>query len=160
MKNNKYINNLVLFLMVLLPLLSFTSCKSLKEVPVQTVEKIIYKDTLVYVQDSIKVEVPYQVIKEVLPVMDTSYIKTSVAESIAYVDTAKKKLHHTLTQKGHITTKIDTVFRIEYVEKTLEKEVPIEVEVIKYKRDSLFWVLAGWAILCLILVGLKLFVLK
>ena len=31
--------------------------------------------------------------------------------------------------------------RVEYVTK--------EVEVIKYKRDTLFWVLVGWALLCI-----------
>lgn len=159
MRINKYLNKIALIMLLLLPLY-FISCRTVKEVPVQTIEKIIYKDTLVYIQDSIKVEVPYQVVKEVIPTMDTSYIKTSVAESIAYVDTAKKKLHHTLTQKGHIAAKIDTVVHVEYIEKLVERETPIKVEVVKYKRDALFWVLLGWAVLCVFLVSLKLFVLK
>jgi hypothetical protein len=136
------------------------SCRTIKEIPVQTIEKIIYRDTLVYIKDSIKVDVPYEVIKEVIPSMDTSYIKTSVAESVAYVDTNKKKLYHTLTQNGEIIAKLDTVIRIEYVDKITYRDVPIQVEVVKYKRDSLFWVLAGWAMLCILLVGLKLFVIK
>ena len=145
-------------------LMCFTvlSCGLVKhiEIPVQTVEKIVYKDTLIYIQDSIKVEVPYEVIKEVLPSIDTSYIKTSVAESIAYVDTAKKKLHHTLTQKGDIKAKYDTIIKVQYVNKIIEKDKPIPVEVIKYKRDALFWVLAVWALICLFMVLIKLFVIK
>ena len=35
-----------------------------------------------------------------------------------------------------------------------------EVEVIKYKRDALFWVLAGWALLCVIYALFKILVKK
>ena len=105
-------------------------------------------------------EVPVEVVKEVLPELDTSYLKTSVAESVAYLDTAKRQLHHTLEQKGTIKTKIDTVFKVEYVDRVITKDVPIEVEVIKYKRDALFWVLVGWALLCIIYALFKIFVQK
>jgi hypothetical protein len=132
----------------------------LKEVPVQTIENIVYKDTIIYVQDSIKIEVPYEIIKEVIPSIDTSYIKTSIAESIAYVDTANKKLHHTLTQKGELKAKYDTIIKIQYINKIIEREKPIQVEIIKYKRDALFWVLALWAALCILIMALKIFVLK
>ena len=54
----------------------------------------------------------------------------------------------------------DTIVKFSYVDKIIEKEVPVEVEIIKYKRDALFWWLLGWAILCLVLLALKLFVLK
>lgn len=138
----------------------FFSCTAIKEVPVQSVEKIVYKDTLIYIQDSIKIEVPYEVIKEVIPSIDTSYIKTSVAESVAYLDTAKKKLHHTLTQKGNLKVKYDTIVKIQYIDRIIEKDKPIHVEVIKYRRDALFWVLSAWAAICLFMVLIKLFVLK
>ena len=134
--------------------------RRITQVPLQTIEKIIYKDTVVYIHDSITVKVPYEKVKEVITLMDTSIIKTSVAESVAYVDTVKRKLHHTLTQKGELKTKIDTIVRVQYVEKIVEREIPIEVEVVKYKRDALFWCLAIWAILCILLVIIKLFVLK
>ena len=138
----------------------FFSCTAIKEVPVQSVEKIVYKDTLIYIQDSIKIEVPYEVIKEVIPSIDTSYIKTSVAESVAYLDTAKKILHHTLTQKGNLKVKYDTIVKIQYIDRIIEKDKPIQVEVIKYRRDALFWVLSAWAAICLFMVLIKLFVLK
>ena len=138
----------------------FFSCTAIKEVPVQSVEKIVYKDTLIYIQDSIKIEVPYEVIKEVIPSIDTSYIKTSVAESVAYLDTAKKKLHHTLTQKGDLKVKYDTIVKIQYIDRIIEKDKPIRVEIIKYRRDALFWVLSAWAAICLFMVLIKLFVLK
>ena len=136
------------------------SCGTVREVPVQTIEKLIYRDTLIYLHDSIKIEVPYETVKEVIPDIDTSYLKTSFAESVAYLDTSERKIYHTLTQKGEFKTKYDTIIKVQYVEKIVEKDIPVKVEVIKYKRDTLFWVLSMWASICLISVLLKIFILK
>lgn len=152
----KFLLSAFIILTIGLSLLT-SSCTTLKEVPIQSVEKIIYRDTLIYIKDSIKIDVPYEVIKEVTPEVDTSFLKTSLAESIAYLDTTNKKIVHTLTQKGEITTKIDTVVKFQYIDKIIEKEVPVQVEVIKTKYDTLFWVLAGWAVLCIVFVILKLY---
>jgi hypothetical protein len=138
----------------------FTGCSTLKEVPVQTVEKIEYRDSLVYVHDTLTIPIPYEKIVEVVPEVDTSYLETSVAKSTAYLDTAKRKLHHTLEQKGSIKYIHDTVHVVEYVDRVYEKEVPVEVEVIKYKRDALFWVLVGWALLCIAYAVIKIFLVK
>lgn len=126
----------------------FISCASIKEVPVQTVETVVYRDSLIYIRDTLKIEVPKEIVKEVLPQIDTSYLKTTLAESIAYIDTLERKLHHTLKQKGEIKIKYDTIVKIEYVDRIITKEVPVQVEVIKYTRDTLFWILLGWALLC------------
>lgn len=140
-------------------LLTLMGCASVKEIPVQTVEKVIVKDSLIYVTDTLRIEVPKEIVREVVPQVDTSYLKTSLAESTAYLDTINRKIHHTLTQRGEIKIKYDTVFKVQYVDRIVEKDVPIEVEVIKYKRDTFFWVLLGWAILCVLAVILK-FILK
>lgn len=125
----------------------FTSCSTLKEVPVEYIEKIEIRDSLVYIRDTVDVPVPYEVVKEVLPDVDTSYLETSVASSVAYLDTTKRQIHHELAQKGHLQAILDTIIVVEYVDKVIEKEVPVEVEIIKYRRDALFWVLVGWALL-------------
>lgn len=132
-----------------------TSCSTLREVPVEYIEKIEIRDSLVYIHDTVDVEVPVEVIKEVLPDIDTSYLETSVASSIAYLDTVNRQLHHELAQKGHLQAILDTVIVVEYVDKVIEKEVPVEVEIIKYRRDALFCVLVGWALLCLAYAILK-----
>lgn len=124
-------------------------CGTTKQIAVQTVEKIIYKDTIITIKDTLKIEVPKEIVKEVVPQIDTSYIKTSLAESIAYVDTTERKLHHTLKQTGVLKVKYDTIISVQYVDRIIEKDVPVEVEVIKYKRDTFFWVLLGWALLCI-----------
>lgn len=142
-------------LCIIIPVLLFvliavcSGCSVIKEVPIETVEKIEYRDSLVYVHDTLTIPVPYEKIVEVLPEVDTSYLETSVAKSTAYLDTGRRKLHHTLEQTGTIKYIHDTVHVVEYVDRVYEKEVPVEVEVIKYKRDTLFWVLAGWALLCI-----------
>jgi hypothetical protein len=162
--NKKDLIDLLVYLVPSIIILSmvvlFSSCRSTTQIPVQTIEKIVYKDTVIYLHDSILVKIPYEKVKETIYLMDTSYLKTSVAESIAYVDTLKKKLHHTLTQKGEIKIVHDTIIKFQYVDVIIEKEVPVEVEVIRYKRDALFWWLLGWALFCLLLIGLKLFVIK
>ena len=141
-------------------LLMMTSCAGIKEIPVQTVEKVVYRDSLIYINDTIRVEVPKEVVKEVVPQIDTSYLKTSLAESVAYLDTAERKLHHTLTQKGEVKIKYDTIVKVQYVDRIVEKEVPVEVEVIKYKRDTFYWVLLGWAALCVGYALLNFFIRK
>ena len=77
---------------IALCLFSIMSCGVVQEVPVQTVEKIIYRDTTVFLKDTITVTVPVEKIVEVLPQLDTSYLSTSVAKSTAYLDTCSRKL--------------------------------------------------------------------
>lgn len=145
-------------LVILVAGLLTLSCGSLKEVPVQYIDRIEYRDSLVYIHDSVEVPVPYEVVKEVLPALDTSVLKTSNAESVAYLDTARRMINHTLEQKGTVKTVIDTVIKVEYVDRLIEKEVPVEVEVVKYRRDALFWVLLGWTLLCVAYALMKFFV--
>lgn len=135
---------------------TFTGCSVTKEIPVQNVEKIEYRDSLVYIHDTVTVEIPREKVVQVLPKLDTSILNTSLAESVAYVDTAKMSIYHTLEQKGTVQIQYDTVVKVEYVDRFIEKEVPVEVEVIKYKRDALFWVLVGWTLLTLLVMILRL----
>lgn len=136
-------------------LLLLMGCNGVKQVPVQSVEKIIYKDSIIYLKDTLLITIPVEVIKETIPDIDTSYLKTTLAESTAYLDTTQRKLVHTLIQKGELKIKYDTIVKFQYVDKVIEKEIPVEVEIIKYKRDALFWVLVGWALLCVLVVILK-----
>lgn len=54
-------------------------------------ESVIYRDTIIYI------EVPVEVDRAVLPDTDTSLLETSLAISQAWVNSGK--LHHTLTHK-------------------------------------------------------------
>lgn len=101
------------------------SCSVVREIPVQTIEKVIYKDSLIYIRDSIEIPVPYEVVREILPKDTTSILRTSVAMSEAKID--KGMLHHKLEQNGTVKTRIDTFYVTKTVEKIKEVEVPVEV---------------------------------
>lgn len=101
------------------------SCSVVKEIPVQTIEKVVYKDSLIYIKDTVEVPVPYEVVREILPKDTTSILRTSVAMSEAKID--KGFLHHKLEQNGTVKTRIDTFYVTKTVEKIKEVEVPVEV---------------------------------
>ena len=142
-------------LFILILLFIAVSCSTTKYTPVQTIEKIEYRDSLIYIKDTITIPIEKEVIKEVMPSIDTSYLETSVAKSVAYLDTAKRQLHHTLTQEGEIKTIIDTFFMVKYTDRIVEKEVPVEVEVEKPYIPTFFWIVAIYAAIITLLIALK-----
>lgn len=130
-------------------------CGQIKYVPVQTEEKIIIKDSIIKVIDTVEVEVPFETIKEVLPAIDTSVLQTELATSVAYIDTLEKKLHHTLEQKGQLKVEIDTCYITKIEEKIVYKDRPVEVEV--PKRDNIFWFSIIFNIIILLVAIMRLF---
>ena len=125
------------FICALIITLGICGCGSVKYVPIQTEEKVIIKDSIVRVIDTVAIEVPFETIKEILPEIDTSVLETSIAKSMAYLDTTERKLHHTLEQKGELKTTIDTFYITKVEEKIVYQDKPIPVEV--PKRDNIFW---------------------
>lgn len=99
-------------------------------VPTEAVTKIEYRDSLIYIRDTVKIEIPKEIVREVAPQVDTSRLETSVAISEAYLDTLDRKLHHTLkNKKTALEAKLDTIVRVEFVNQYLEKPIIQEVEV-------------------------------
>lgn len=130
-------------------------CGSIKEIPVINTEKIVYRDSTIYIRDSVFIEVPKEVIKEIVPEDTTSILRTSVALSEAKIE--KGMLHHRLEQKGQVKAQIDTVVTVQYVDRIIEKEVPIEVEIVKYKRDTIFWFSIIFNVIVLLLTAFKIY---
>lgn len=122
-----------------------SSCSAIKEVPINNIDRIEYRDSVVFIHDTISVPVPYEVVREVIPDIDTSYLETSVARSVAYLDKEKKQLSHSLEQKGEVKTKYDTVIVVEYVDKYIEREIPVPVEVEKPYVPDFFWIVTIYA---------------
>lgn len=122
-----------------------SSCSAIKEVPINNIDRIEYRDSVVFIHDTISVPVPYEVVREVIPDIDTSYLETSVARSVAYLDKDKKQLSHSLEQKGEVKTKYDTVIVVEYVDKYIEREIPVPVEVEKPYIPDFFWIVTIYA---------------
>ena len=124
-----------------------SGCSAIKEVPINNIDRIEYRDSVVFIHDTISVPVPYEVVREVIPDIDTSYLETSVARSVAYLDKEKKQLAHSLEQKGEVKTKYDTVIVVEYVDKYIEREIPVPVEVEKPYIPDFFWIVTIYAVI-------------
>lgn len=109
------------------PKVAMTTDVQKDSVSVVIKESVIYKDTVIYV------EVPVEVIREVLPDTDTSHLETSLAISEAWFNAGM--LNHTLVHKDASIEK-----KVEMPEKHTQKdsvivsirevvkEVPVEVE--------------------------------
>ncbi len=91
----------------LLTLLIFTGCGVLR-CPVR--EEVHVRDsTVLHVKDSVaiqyvpvEVEIPVEVMREIVPSSDSSHLETSVAKSDAFIDSSGH-LHHTLENKAGST---------------------------------------------------------
>ena len=123
-----FLCHLALFFYLLLISVGLIGCRSAKNtiqyVPIDNNEKIITRDSIIIIKDTIKVEVPIEIINNITT--DTvSVISTSIATSRAIVESGK--LHHSLEQKGTLDVNIDTCYVTKIEEKINYKEVPIEV---------------------------------
>lgn len=139
----------------LIPFLFLISCSSLKEIPVQTIERIEYRDSTVFIHDTLTIEVPVERVKEIVPQDTVSQIATSLAFSEAKIE--KGLLHHTLEQKGEIKTVYDTIVTVEYVDRIIEKEVPVITEVEKPYVPTFFWLVFAYACVITVIWILKLY---
>ena len=138
-------------LFILILLFALVSCGTTKYTPVQTIEKIEYRDSIVYVNDTITIEVPKEKVVYVRPADTLSQISTSLAFSEAKVE--KGILTHTLEQKGQI--KADTFYKVKYIDRIVEKEVPVEVEVEKPYIPTFFWIVAIYAAIITLFIAFK-----
>lgn len=137
-------------------LLLAVSCSTVQYIPVENFEKVEYRDSLVYVNDTITIEVPKEKIVYVGAADTLSQISTSLAVSEAKIE--QGKLTHTLEQKGQIKTQIDTFFVVEYIDRVVEREIPVEVEKeVKYTPDWVWYNLI-YSIVLTLIVGFSLYI--
>jgi hypothetical protein len=139
-------------------LLLVVGCAAPRVVYVPTESKTIieYRDSLIHVKDTIEVEVPREVIREVIPQLETSRLETSVAISEAFIDTLDRKLHHTLRNKETaLKGKLDTIVKIEYMDKIVEREVIKEVPTPEPYIPTWIWWVLGYACLCSVISIVK-----
>lgn len=137
-------------------------CASVKEIPINTtqtdsvrIEKVVeYRDTTIYV------DVPREVIREVVPELDTLYMENTVATSRSYLDTTTRTLKGELKSKP---TKLPQPVKLpettEKEEKIKEviKEVPVRVEVEKKHIPNWCWYSLICNIVVVLLIGFKLY---
>ena len=134
---------------IVLGLLAFSCCpRVIKETITETVTE--YRDSLVYRDTTIKVPIPLEKDQAIVHIGDTSKLETSVAESVAYVDSTGFLVHKLNNKKGslstivkipehHIftgvtTTKVETISKIEYKDKPLTGWK-------KFRYDAFWWLL-------------------
>ena len=136
---------------LLIFLLLFTSCSTIKYVPVKETEYITVTETVV--DTFIKWMPPVE--KIVNETKDTtSTVETSLAKSTATVSNGT--LHHTIeNKKDSIKTKI--VYKDKIVTKTEYKEVPVEVEVVKKVVPGWVYYSLGLNILILSFFAIRLY---
>ena len=125
---------------LLIFLLLFTGCSTIKYVPVKGEDiyhtEYVTKDSIVYT--------PVEVIKEVVPDLDTLYMETSVAKAKAYLDTNLNILKGEMKNKKEIIYRDKIVYRDSIV--IQKQEVPVEVEIEKK-------VVPGWC-WCLLVINI------
>lgn len=139
--------------------LMFMGCTTTKTVyvPSETEHIIEYRDSIIYLNDTIYVNVPYEKVQNIVP--DTSRLETSVAKSIAYLDTIQHKIHHTLENKNTaIKTVRDTVIVVQSKTEYLEKPVIQEVEKPTPYIPTVFWISLWFSIAIIITISAKLFI--
>ena len=139
------------------------SCATVKQVPVNThqidsvrVEKVVeYRDTTIYV------EVPHEVIKEVVPELDTLFMENRVAPSTTFLDTTTRTLRGELKTKP---TKLPQPVKLPEVTETEKEyvevinEVPVKVEVEKKYIPKWCWYSLIGNIVVVLLIGFRLYI--
>ena len=99
---------------------------------------VTVRDSVIYRDSVVLVEIPTESDKAVLPDSDTSHLETSVAESVAWV--AEGKLHHRLRNKeaAIIPVTIKMPERLHYESKELLRYNRI-VETIEVEKELSRW---------------------
>lgn len=116
--------------------LLLVSCGTPKYITVT--EKEYIKDTVKIKADTVRVEIPKEVVVNVVPQLDTLKMETSVAESTAYLDTLTQTLKGSIkNKKTELQKEIQVVEKIKVVEHKVE--VPVPVEVVKKKTPRWAW---------------------
>ncbi len=152
------ITTLTIALLVVSCSLFFNSCGTTKYVYLPGETKIEYRDTTVY-RDSIQYT-PIEVVKEIVPEMDTLTMSTSLAEAKAYIDTTNRILRGEIKNKKGITSEIHYKDRIVYRDSIVTKPYPVEVEKevkVHYWYERILWIMSAIGLVFLVLLGFKIY---
>ena len=112
----------------------FASCSpKIIYTPVKDSISVERRDSIIYRVDTLRIPVPVETIKEVVPQMGVLEMSTSVAEARAWVDTATKTLKGELKNKKTELSQPQVVYKEKtvYRDSLITKEIPVPVEVEK-----------------------------
>lgn len=143
---------LLFLLCIILPL--FSSC-SVHRKTISTKDVVVYHyvDSVVFHDSTIFIDIPREVVKEVVMPYDTLKMETSVARSVAYVDTLTHTLKGVLENKvyslkSNVKWKEKIVYRDSISVKEITNEVKVPVPVTKYPK--LLWYLLAYSIVSIV----------
>lgn len=136
-------------------LLGISGCSTVKYVPMQTETKVVVRDSIIHIVDTVTVEVPKEVIKEIVPQDTVSVLKTSLAKSEAKIE--KGQLHHSLEQSGTVKTRIDTCYITKIEEKIVYQDRPVEVVKEVKHIPTFFWWSLIFNIVVVLLIAVKIY---
>lgn len=145
--------NILKYIIIFLFLLPIGCTKAIY-VPVQGEHTIEYRDSLVYLRDTIFVTPPVEE-KENKTLQDSSHLETSIAVSDAWID-EDNNLNHTLKNKTDTVFKYvyDTVVVSKIVKEYIEKPVITEVEKEIPYVPTIAWICIIYSILS---IGMKIY---
>lgn len=112
----------------------FTSCSpKITYTPVKDSISVERRDSVIYRVDTLRIPVPVETVKEVVPPMDTLKMETSVAEAKVWADTSTKTLKGELKNKKTELAATQVVYKEKtvYRDSLITKEIPVPVEVEK-----------------------------
>lgn len=122
------------FIIPLLIAVIFAACSpKVLYVPTNTDTHIEYRDSVIYKVDTLRIPVPVETVKEVVPPMDTLKMETSVAEAKVWADTSTKTLKGELKNKKTELSQPQVIYKEKtvYRDSLITKEIPVPVEVEK-----------------------------
>lgn len=112
----------------------FAACSpKITYIPVKDSISVERRDSVIYRVDTLRIPVPVETVKEVVPPMDTLKMETSVAEAKVWADTATKTLKGELKNKKTELAATQVVYKEKtvYRDSLITKEIPVPVEVEK-----------------------------
>ena len=125
-----FLCHLALYFYLLLIAVGLIGCCNTKNMPIQYVPiendyRVIVRDSIVRIHDTVEINVPVEIINQTVPQDTMSILNTSLATSTAKIDNGK--LQHSLIQSGTVEIRIDTCYITKIEEKVKVQEIPVEV---------------------------------
>jgi len=127
------------------------SCSTAKKV---VVERVTRDSTVLQIRDSVTL-IPVEVVKDVVPTYDTLRLSTSLAESVAYVDTTTHTLKGSIRNIREFQEKVRTEYK--YITKFEKVPEPYAVEKIVKQTPKSYWFFLVCFILSLGYLFLKIY---
>ena len=156
---------------ILLALIILTGCGVCR--PAISDQMNVRDSLVLHIKDStaikwvpVEVPVPVEVMREIVPAEDSSHLETSVAESVAYIDSTGR-LHHSLQNKPgasiQTTVPVEEHHHEEIQENSHEEEHTVTVTEYVEKELSWwqkFWIRSGQVFWCLLAGALIAFLIR